>query len=290
MLSFCTFIPCIINFILEIMKKTLLTTLLFGGLFVSQAQTTFFFEDFNGNNPLENWTLTDTDGDTFNWNLYGQPYYSSMEINSPVVGSFSFNPTANSPLTPDNWLISPAIDLTNATGTITLSWQIRATDPAYDNENYSVYVGTSADTTVLVDANIALTENTEGINTFTDKTLDISAFAGQMVYVAFRHHNSTNQFCILLDNIKIVGESNVSVDSYLTNHFSVYPNPTNGTIKINNTLGASIESVYITDANGRVVKRFNNLESIDIAELNAGVYFVNINSTEGNLTKKIMKE
>lgn len=82
-----------------------------------------------------------------------------------------------------------------------------------------------------------------------------------------------------------------SVDNHLAGSFSVYPNPTNDVLNIANTIGAELISVSVTDLNGRTVKQFNSsVEQINISDLNAGVYFVNINSTEGSLTKKIVKK
>lgn len=87
--------------------------------------------------------------------------------------------------------------------------------------------------------------------------------------------------------------ANASVDSALAGSFSVYPNPVKDMLNISNSIGAEINSVTVSDINGRTVKQVaaNGVESqINIADLNAGVYFVNINSNQGSLTKKIVKQ
>jgi hypothetical protein len=87
--------------------------------------------------------------------------------------------------------------------------------------------------------------------------------------------------------------ANASIDNVLAGSFSVYPNPTKDMLNISNSIGAEINSVTITDINGRTVKQVtaNGVESqINTADLNAGVYFVNINSNQGSLTKKIVKQ
>lgn len=76
--------------------------------------------------------------------------------------------------------------------------------------------------------------------------------------------------------------------------FLVYPNPVNNVVNIllsSNTLDVEINKVTISDVNGRIVKEFNtNLNQLDVQDLNAGVYFLNIETASGKATKKIVKQ
>jgi hypothetical protein len=69
--------------------------------------------------------------------------------------------------------------------------------------------------------------------------------------------------------------------------FAVYPNPTTGLVTISNDR-ASINSVSISDLNGRTVKSLKlNGEAtsqINISDLAAGVYMMNISSDQGSIT------
>src|SRR5690606_23822341 len=86
-------------------------------------------------------------------------------------------------------------------------------------------------------------------------------------------------------------ESTANTTDFTSSTFSIYPNPVKDVLNISNSNGAEINSLTIVDINGRTVKQINsNISQINISDLNAGVYFVNINSTEGNLTKKIVKQ
>ena len=85
------------------MKKLLLTFIAFAGINAS-AQTVLFEDDFN-DGDISDWTLIDEDGDTFGWvpvNMTAAPIYMGMRSASWITSG---------PLTPDNWAISPAIDL-----------------------------------------------------------------------------------------------------------------------------------------------------------------------------------
>ena len=79
----------------------------------------------------------------------------------------------------------------------------------------------------------------------------------------------------------------------INNSFLISPNPANNFVKISNTDNTIINEITVTDLNGRIVKttNFKNVSNIEVnvADLTSGVYFMNINSDKGIVTKKIMK-
>lgn len=88
-------------------------------------------------------------------------------------------------------------------------------------------------------------------------------------------------------------ENLLTVQNVAYSKFSVYPNPTNGLVTISNDENSALQSVNITDLNGRTVKSLKlNGEAnsqINISDLSAGVYMMNIASDQGTVTKKIVK-
>jgi hypothetical protein len=266
-------------------KNLLLASLLFaGGLFTMNAQ--IWSDNFDAG--VSNWTMVDSDGDGYNWEAVdlGAP-------NTPAMASYSYVNNVG-PVTPNNYAISPAIDLTGVTGSITLSWDAKGQDASWAQERYTVYVATGNTVADFLASSVnyseVVTDNGVG-GVFYTKTLDISSFAGETIYVAFRHHDVTDMFSLHIDNVEV--DTSASVDSALAGSFSVYPNPAKDMLNISNSIGAEINSVTVSDINGRTVKQVaaNGVESqINIADLNAGVYFVNINSNQGSLTKKIVKQ
>ena len=85
----------------------------------------------------------------------------------------------------------------------------------------------------------------------------------------------------------------LKVDSFDGSIFSISPNPANDFVNISNSDNIKVSSVKITDLNGRVVKQ-NNFDSvsdikINVSDLSSGIYMMNINSNEGSVTKKIIK-
>lgn len=77
------------------------------------------------------------------------------------------------------------------------------------------------------------------------------------------------------------------------NTFAVYPNPATSVINVNNKNNSPITKIVLTDLNGRIVKQdAANLSNVqlNIADLAAGVYMMNITSAEGSTTQKIIKQ
>ena len=171
-------------------RKLLLMGMLFTG--VSLNAQVYFTEDFSSG--LAAWTLTDADGDGNDWltNDYN-------DGQGDVATSASW---LGAPLTPDNWLISPAITVPTASNVL-LTWKIYAQDQNWAAENYSVYVATASDIPTLSASTITFNEVLTTSDGYMNRSLDLTALAGSTVYVAFRHHNVSDQFRINLDDIVV---------------------------------------------------------------------------------------
>lgn len=165
--------------------------------FVSKAQT-LLSEGFEGGTIPTGWTLIDNDGDANEWYAISQADFAEYaHTGMGLVTSASWTQTAG-PLTPDNWLVTPALTLT---ANANLTFWVDGQDASWPAENYSVYVATSN----TVSAFLATTPVLTGVATATweQKTVDLSAYTGQTVYIAFRHHNTTDMFRINLDDIEV---------------------------------------------------------------------------------------
>lgn len=183
-----------------IKKTTLLLMVCFAFLQVTTAQT-YFSDDFSSGN-LNNWTLTDADGDTSNWMVRDYDDGAQEEHAS----SASWNPTSESPsgaLNPNNWMVSNAIDLSSATGNVFLEWKVYGQDQSWAAENYTVYVATASDIATLGASSTSFNEVMTTSNGYQDRSLDVSTFAGQTIYIAFRHHNVSDQFRLNIDDVTV---------------------------------------------------------------------------------------
>lgn len=86
-------------------------------------------------------------------------------------------------------------------------------------------------------------------------------------------------------------DANLSTQTYLSNNFIVYPNPTSNVINFNSEL--IITSISIFDILGKEILYKNgnsNNETIDISNLNSGIYFTKLFFENGTTaTQKIIK-
>jgi len=267
------------------MKKTLLlASLLLGGAFSMNAQTTVLTEGFQDTTfPPTNWSL--------NQNNPSQTWSRIASVNDPTnfIAQVQYDENL---IQQDEWLITPSLDLS---GFEQISLEFKLGMSYYwgvnPNDNYDALIKVS------VDGGNTWTQiwNEDVLGTFTNFTmnnvnLDISTYNQNDVKIAFQYYG-VDGAQLLLDDIVVTGTEGASVDSPLANSFSVYPNPAKDMLNISNSIGAELLSVTVTDLNGRTVKQINSsVEQINISDLNAGVYFVNINSNEGSLTKKIVKK
>ena len=151
---------------------------------------TVFFEDFENGLP-DTWTTIDADGDGYYWT-----YYSGTELSTHsgvgIVYSESYNVINSSALTPDNWLITPQINL-NGTMKVWLRGD-------YDSERFAIYLSTSGNS---VDDFIELVPETTATDKYVEYTADLSEYAGLQGYIAIRHFNVTDALYLNLDDFGV---------------------------------------------------------------------------------------
>ena len=93
---------------------------------------------------------------------------------------------------------------------------------------------------------------------------------------------------IFIDTFSV--STNLSNQSFDNDAFSLYPNPSSDFLNISNPNNVEIKNISVIDINGRTIKNINSATTINVSDLNAGVYFVTIETAEGKSTKKFIKE
>ncbi|MBP5282807.1 MAG: choice-of-anchor J domain-containing protein, partial [Lachnospiraceae bacterium] len=167
--------------------------------------TNTYAEGFeNGGALPQGWTFLDADGDNNNWYV-GRPGAQQVHGGEYILASASYSWTQETPLTPDNWAITPAITLPQNAG---LSFWIKATDVRYHNEKIGVYIGSAP----TLESMVALDPEIISPTTYQQYAYDLSAYAGQTVYIGFRHYDVSDEFQINLDDVEIfINETYYSV-------------------------------------------------------------------------------
>ena len=232
------------------------------------------FED----GTLQNWGAIDGDGDGFGWvPVIDEINHSGHNGSDGMVVSESWH--EDSALTPDNYLVSPVRALCKK-----ISFWACAQDEDYPAEHFGVAVSTRGNTNIADFTTIQEWTMTAKQGGWYQYTVDLSAYAGQEIWVAIRHFNCTDNFILDVDDIEFIEENDVN--ELGTTVLDVYPNPaketlhiegleTGTTIEIYNSLGAMVKTRNVTVE-----------EEINISELAPGVYMVRC----GNQTIRFVKE
>ena len=182
--------------------------------------TDFNFDD----GTFMGWTTIDANNDGYNWvmgsqiggvylvsgaSLAGSGHNSSADM----ICSGSYSNATNQAITPDNYLVSPA------KGAYTgISFWACAQDASYAAEHYGVAVSTAGNTSAsdftIVDEwtmtakgdgamSIGRDGQTRAQGSWYQKTVDLSAYAGQEIWIAIRHFNCNDQFILNVDDITL---------------------------------------------------------------------------------------
>ena len=169
-------------------------------------------------NGLDGWTSIDADGDGNVWmyNVDAGLTGDDVSGNNGSTG-FAFSQSYINyvgPLTPDNYFVSPS-KIAVAAGT-KISFYASAQDESYGAEHFGVAVSTAGNTSASDFTTISeWTFGSKGSGTrsmrqsaWVKYEVDLSAYAGQEVYVAIRHFNCTDQFYLDIDDITISTSKN----------------------------------------------------------------------------------
>lgn len=274
------------------MKKITLLALLFVAS-IGYSQTVIWEDDFN-DEDISDWTLYDEDGDANEWFVVQIQEEDGTPVNTPVLRSASWS-SLSGPLTPDNYAVSPAIDLTgeDGTNTITLTWNVSAADAAWSDENYTVYVATENSVSELTSSSISFNElvsdnGPAGSENFYEKTLDLTSMAGETVYVGFRHHDVTNVFTIEIDDVSVTTEPNASNDQFAAHNFKFY----NTTYALGLSANTNIDTVEIFNTLGQKVgtHELDSMNSeINISNLASGLFIAKVSIGDSSETFKFVK-
>lgn len=168
-----------------------------------------FQENWDGSGPgITAWTLINVDGLTpasgvsyvnAAWITRDRggatPNFGGPDGNFAAMSTSWYSPAG----TANDWLVSPTINLTAAPSAF-LSWDAKAQDAEYP-DGYSVKLAPNGGNTVA-DFTVNL-YTTAGENpTWTTRSVNISAYIGQNVRIAFVN-NSNDAYVLLVDNISV---------------------------------------------------------------------------------------
>ncbi len=230
-----------------------------------------------------------------------------------LVNFTSTTSTAATGATISNWLISPTMSVQN--GDIVTFYSRKGTSGTSDYPdrlelrmstaaavtNPTGTTGVGSFSTLCVSVNPTLAQGFVYPKTWTQYSYTVSGLTGLTpVNFGFRYFvtnagsNGANSDIIGIDTFS-VDRPTASTQSFFTSNFSIQPNPVTDVFSVTSKNSVAIENIKVIDINGRIVSENNNNKGsdamqINIGELNAGVYFVKVQSELGVGTSKIIKK
>lgn len=202
--------------------------LLFGSFAFAQ---TYYSENFEGGS-LNGWVSSDLDGDSQQWSVLNASGIDSALGNGSMI-SFSYDDASSAALSPDNLVTSPVINLTSVTASNAVFLYDINTD-GEGIEHYAVYVTSTAVASDII-ATTPVYETTVIPGGMMNKSIDLSSYIGQNVYVSIRHFNCTNGYYFVIDNIEVKSLllNNVQLVSSTLNRYGLMnsSNPISLTVK-----------------------------------------------------------
>lgn len=209
------------------MKKNFTLCLTFVAITLCANAQMLLTENFDSGTLPSGWTTIDADGDNHTWEISTGVLEIDAGHNQSAycIHSKSY---ANGigPLTPDNYLITPAITLAESS---TLTFWVSAQDASYPQEHYGVYISTTgtdlSDFTLLFEETINAQGGTREQGAWKQKSADLSAYTGQTIHIAFRHFNCTDLFYLNLDDVQIFAQPIDTLPYFEDFEDNIFPPP-----------------------------------------------------------------
>ena len=252
-------------------------------------------------------TFPPTDWNTDGWFRYNGTAITGHDgVNTNAAAGCDFY---NSTTGTVAYLVLPELNMTAMTGNAGLKfWMAHALYDGSETDRLDVVVSTNcgaswtsiwnkSGSTLATHAPTTSAYAPTTANDWRQESVDLSAYIGQdNVLVAFKGTSGYGNYC-WIDDVNLTsttGVQNLSVNNTL----SVYPNPATNNITLAASFAAAQEvSIEITNVLGQVVYTQNlgtmnagkNNIGINIADLSAGVYTVNVRSANGVSSTKFVK-
>ena len=247
---------------------------------ICEAQTLPWSCGFESNDNLGCWKFIDQDGDGYGWKYSSEQFNSFVHSGSDALISASYINNVGA-LHPDNFAITPKMIIPSEGAT--LEWW----DAPYQSEypdSYGVFVSTTGN--APADFTNLIFSGSVG-SSWAKHSRSLVGFAGQEIYIAFRHYNISDAYWFGIDDISITAGNHAGITETENANVVLYPNPVNDKLNI---VADGIQEVNVLDINGRNVMTLQNTNTIDMSNLANGVYFVRVITANGVSTQKIAKK
>lgn len=184
----------------------------------------------------------------------------------------------------DRWCIFPKMKVNSKNADMVWTANSGDSDKKYP-ETYEIHVSTT-DTETASFTKLATIANETFADTPSTRGVDLGAYNGQEIYVAFRLI-TRDGYMLTIDNVGFYGDIEKAGQSGVENISD------NAAITVDNNwvrcTAEKVESISVYDASGRIVAQNSNSSSLSIDNLSNGVYIVRAIADGKTLQRKFIK-
>ena len=153
----------------------------------------------NFDTSIDPWTTIDADGDGYCWQLkYKGDGYTTLSGSYACISSASYINDVGA-LTPDNWLVSPQVELGGY-----IEFWATGQDKSDIAEHFQVYVSTTGNTDPADFMDVSPEYVNATSRDYEYYYVDLSSYSGKG-YVAIRHFNCSDQYWLNIEDVRITG-------------------------------------------------------------------------------------
>ncbi len=213
--------------------------------------------------PNDCWKNEDVDGDDETWQTI--TYFTHSGSKAIMSGSRHHEINNQYPLFPNNYLITPKFEITS--NTLLLTYYVRTISETKPAEHYSVLISKTGNNPDDFTEEVYSETLTVADTAFKKVQLFLTNYEGEEIYIAFRHHDVTDQFQMIIDDFSITDVSDAKILDY------TIPNQLSSSIDMENKK-VTVEMPHGTDVSNLVanfVLSQGATAKIDATEQESGV-------------------
>ena len=263
-----------------------------------------FVDDFNYGMNHNDWLLQNEDGGK-TWDTVSTEGLTWAGA-SATVQHYTYLPADDQ----KDGLVTPELELPSTLNPI---WMVF--DVAYQKRSSNIYTQDTLEVQVSTDCGASFSDvlyrkSSDDLSTTDDvqlnfvpqleeewrrDTISLAQYAGQNILVRIESTNRKGNN-VYIDNLKIFsGYQEPNFIPELENEVSIYPNPTTGMLYVE--LSKRIEGITnleVRDVLGKeiqtIISRTENRISVETSGLNNGLYLLDINTNQGRIVKRFVKQ
>ncbi|WP_299889103.1 reprolysin-like metallopeptidase [uncultured Lacinutrix sp.] len=242
----------------------------------SSSSQTLFDDDFSDGDASD-WTIRDNNGVAADdWALAQESDWTTPFgiYTDYFLRSYSWNGQNYSP---DNFVTSPVINIPDGASNINLRYFAGSgNDGNFFSENYEVYISTTAGSVANILAGTRLVDAVipAAAGAYYDVVIP-NSFANQPVYISFRHHDTTGEWVLGVDEVSITADIGVDIRT------AVNTGTTNDSLNL-----SAAGTVYTADDSGELMLDVvnNNADDYGCTDVSVSRSGVNAQAYNGSVS------